>query len=237
MRTFELRVYKLRTKEALDFYMEQIYPRHLSSFPLFGIEPTASGPPRRMSSHGSSCWPPMRRAKNPARSFGGIRKAQNSLRASGTLMYQTLLALNRQSSYLQQAPLLNEVTHSKALFMEEFMMEVLNVVAIIVAGLMVGCEVAIAAFVHPTLDKLPDDVHLPAANALARVLGRFMPFWYILVFLLTLAEVVIQWHQSGRLPIWIATSAVLWMLASLYSITALVPINNRIKSTPPPDWK
>jgi hypothetical protein len=38
MRTFELRVYKLRTKEAFDFYMEQIYPRHFSSFPLFGIE-------------------------------------------------------------------------------------------------------------------------------------------------------------------------------------------------------
>ena len=38
MRTFELRVYKLRTKEALDFYTEQIYPRHLRSFPLFGIE-------------------------------------------------------------------------------------------------------------------------------------------------------------------------------------------------------
>jgi uncharacterized membrane protein len=105
--------------------------------------------------------------------------------------------------------------------MEEFIMEVLNVVAIIVAGLMVGCELAIAAFVHPTLDKLPDDVHLPAASALARVLGGFMPFWYILVFLLTFAEVVIQWHQSGRLPIWIATSAVLWMLASLYSVIAL----------------
>jgi hypothetical protein len=38
MRTFELRVYTLRTKEALDFYMNQIYHRHLSSFPLFGIE-------------------------------------------------------------------------------------------------------------------------------------------------------------------------------------------------------
>src|ERR1700731_1920033 len=37
MRTFELRVYKLPTKEALDFYMEKIYPRHLNSFP-FGIE-------------------------------------------------------------------------------------------------------------------------------------------------------------------------------------------------------
>ena len=36
MRTFEFRVYKPRTKEALDFYREQIYPRHLSSFPLLG---------------------------------------------------------------------------------------------------------------------------------------------------------------------------------------------------------
>ena len=37
MRTFELRVYTLRTKEALDFYLDQIYPRHLNSFPLFDI--------------------------------------------------------------------------------------------------------------------------------------------------------------------------------------------------------
>lgn len=117
------------------------------------------------------------------------------------------------------------------------MMEYLNAVAIIVAGLMVGSELAIAAFVHPTLDRLPDSVHLPVASALARVLGRFMPFWYILVFLLTLAEVFFQWHQSSRLPIWVSTSAVLWALASVYSIAALVPINNRIASwekvTPP----
>jgi hypothetical protein len=38
MRTFELRVYTLRTKEALDFYREVIYPRHLNSFPRFGVE-------------------------------------------------------------------------------------------------------------------------------------------------------------------------------------------------------
>jgi|SRR6266478_5521603 len=38
MQPFELRVYKLRTKEALDFYKDVVYPRHLNSFPLFGIE-------------------------------------------------------------------------------------------------------------------------------------------------------------------------------------------------------
>jgi uncharacterized membrane protein len=120
------------------------------------------------------------------------------------------------------------------------MLEVLNVIAIIVAGLMVGSELAIAAFVHPTLDRLPDAVHLPAASALARVLGKFMPFWYILVFLLTLAEVLIPWPQSRRLPMLIVTSA-MWALAGVYSITALVPINNRIASwdkiTPPAEWK
>jgi uncharacterized membrane protein len=115
--------------------------------------------------------------------------------------------------------------------MEYFVMEVLGVVAIVVAGLMVGSELAIAVFVHPTLDRLPDDVHLPAASALARVQGRFRPFWYILVLLLTLAEVVIQWYQSGRLLIWIATSDGLWMLAILYSVTILVPINNHINTT------
>ena len=38
MRTFEFRAYKLRTKEALECYIGEIYPRHLKSFPLFGIE-------------------------------------------------------------------------------------------------------------------------------------------------------------------------------------------------------
>lgn len=35
---FELRIYTLSSKEALDFYKDEIYPRHLNSFPLFGIE-------------------------------------------------------------------------------------------------------------------------------------------------------------------------------------------------------
>ena len=55
-------------------------------------------------------------------------------------------------------------------------MEVLNVVAIVVAGLMVGCELSIAAFIHPTLETLREEVHLPAASAIARVMGAAMPF-------------------------------------------------------------
>lgn len=120
-------------------------------------------------------------------------------------------------------------------------MEVLNVVAILVSGLMVGCELGVAVFIHPTLDKLPDEAHLPAASALARVLGTVMPFWYALGLLLILAEAIIEWRQSGILPIWFAASAILWLLVIVYTITTLVPINSRIasweKSTPPADWK
>jgi hypothetical protein len=38
MRTFELRVHTLRSREALGCYVNQIHPRHLGSFPLFGIQ-------------------------------------------------------------------------------------------------------------------------------------------------------------------------------------------------------
>ncbi|MDR3446680.1 NIPSNAP family protein [Dyella sp.] len=38
MRTFELRVYTLRTEAALDFYTGTVFPRHLHNFSLFGVE-------------------------------------------------------------------------------------------------------------------------------------------------------------------------------------------------------
>lgn len=37
-RKFELRIYTLPSKDALDFYKDEVYPRHLKSFPRFGIE-------------------------------------------------------------------------------------------------------------------------------------------------------------------------------------------------------
>ena len=38
MRTYEIRVYSLRTKAALDFYASTVYPRHLNNFALFGVQ-------------------------------------------------------------------------------------------------------------------------------------------------------------------------------------------------------
>ena len=37
-RRFELRIYTLPSKDALDFYKDEVYPRHLKSLPLFGVE-------------------------------------------------------------------------------------------------------------------------------------------------------------------------------------------------------
>ncbi len=104
MRTFELRVYKLRTKEALISTEKWFIPVISPAFRNSGLRRTAFGPRRRMSNHGFSCWSPMRRAKNPAGWADGICKAQNSLTTRGILMSPTSWGLKQQSSYLQQAP-------------------------------------------------------------------------------------------------------------------------------------
>ena len=120
-------------------------------------------------------------------------------------------------------------------------MLIFEVATLTVAGLLVGNELAIAIFVHPTLSRLPDSVHLPAATALARILGRVMPFWYALTTVLTAALAWSDRHRTGSWPLLIVMSAVLWVLSIVYTIAALVPINNKIaawtEETTPANWK
>ena len=120
-------------------------------------------------------------------------------------------------------------------------MFVLNVLTLLAAGSLVGNELAIAAFVHPALTRLSDDAHFASATALARVLGRAMPFWYALVTILTISVLLVFHHETRRWPLLIVASAGLWVLSIGYTVTALVPINNRIASwteeTRPLDWK
>src|SRR5690625_2898392 len=58
------------------------------------------------------------------------------------------------------------------------MLERVAVFAVVLVGLMVGVELAVAVFVNPIFDRLPGDAGLAARSDAARVLGRVMPFWY-----------------------------------------------------------
>jgi hypothetical protein len=48
MRIIELRAYTLRSREALDCYVNETYPRHLGSFPPFGIQAHENSPIRNV---------------------------------------------------------------------------------------------------------------------------------------------------------------------------------------------
>ncbi len=121
------------------------------------------------------------------------------------------------------------------------MIQLLDVVTLVSIGLMVGAELSIAAFIHPALYRLREEAHVPVAAALARLFGRVMPPWYAANLLLALAQTFLRWHQSGRAPELLATSAFLLLLMILYSVIIEVPINNRVAEFSvgelPADWK
>jgi hypothetical protein len=113
-------------------------------------------------------------------------------------------------------------------------------IAIMVAGLMVGVELCISAFVHPRLRGLEDRAHATAAKALAGALGAAMPFWYAATLLLTAAA---AWglRHAGPAPFRLAcVSAGLWLASIIYSIPE-VRINAQIAAWDlehlPGNWK
>ncbi len=116
----------------------------------------------------------------------------------------------------------------------------LDLLAIAVTGFMVGNEFAIAAFIHPVISRLPPPVHLAAASAIARVLGRIMPFWYALGLVCLLAELWLHRGQPDNLPL-LLVAVVLWALTIVATLVLLVPRNNRIAGANPdrpyPTWQ
>ena len=88
----------------------------------------------------------------------------------------------------------------------------LEVAAIVVAGTLTGSETAVAVFFHPRISRLEDAVHVRAVQALAKVFGTVMPFWYALTFLLALAVTFVA-HTTRSTPWWLAlASTVLFAL-------------------------
>ncbi len=104
----------------------------------------------------------------------------------------------------------------------------LEVATIVVAGTLTGSELAVAVFVHPRVSRLEDAVHVRAVQALAKVFGMVMPFWYALTFLLALAVTFVALTTRST-PWWLAlASTVLFALISVYSVLLPVPINNQV---------
>lgn len=107
----------------------------------------------------------------------------------------------------------------------------LQTITLVLVGLMVGNELAVAAFVHPQLRTLDDKVHLASAQVLARIYGKVMPFWYALTLILTIS-IAFLLRQTGSLSFGLAvTSAVFFFVSILLTVIRLVPINDQVS-----DW-
>jgi uncharacterized membrane protein len=119
------------------------------------------------------------------------------------------------------------------------MRDVLAVVTVVVVGLMVGVEFAVAAFVNPIFDRLPNDRGLDARSDGARVLGRIMPFWYIGSVILGAVWAIFAWGGAGASLVVVGTA--LLVLSVVMSILLLVPINSRVATWShegvPADWR
>jgi uncharacterized membrane protein len=123
-------------------------------------------------------------------------------------------------------------------------MHILDTITITLAGLMVGNELALSAFVNPAVWRLESGPQALGLSLLARSLGRVMPVWYGLCLTLLALESFLHRHQPASVPPLMAT--LIWAAVIVFSIFMLVPINNRIATlnpappdpaAPAPDWK
>jgi uncharacterized membrane protein len=119
------------------------------------------------------------------------------------------------------------------------MQVVLGIVTVVVVGVMVGVEFAVAVFVEPIFDRLPADGGVAARSDGARVLGRVMPFWYMGSLVLAAVWAATSWAAPAT-PLVLAAAGLL-VVSVLMSVALLVPINNRVAGWAadgvPPDWR
>jgi uncharacterized membrane protein len=117
----------------------------------------------------------------------------------------------------------------------------IQLVAVIVLGLMCGSELNVGLLTHPALNRQPTATHIPVRAALARLLGRVMPFWFAISTLLNL--IVLLPFERLSPPAWhlAAVAFCIQIPAVVFSLIFPVPINNRIiqwiPEALPTDWK
>lgn len=102
------------------------------------------------------------------------------------------------------------------------MKEIVQILAVIITGPLLGVEFGVAAFTNPILQRLPDAAYRQARSTGGRILGMAMPFWYIGAVALLIAATL--WSPGPLL----ITAVVLMGLVMLITLTTLMPINNRV---------
>jgi hypothetical protein len=102
----------------------------------------------------------------------------------------------------------------------------LDLLTILCAGLMIGNELAVSLFVNPVIWQLEDRSQAKALSLFAGTLGKVMPFWYALCLVLMVVEAYLRRHQPALTLLLIAVA--IWIAIIVYTVTTLVPINNRI---------
>lgn len=114
----------------------------------------------------------------------------------------------------------------------------LDVLTILCAGLMIGVELAVSLFINPVIWQLEDRSQAKALSLFGGILGKVMPFWYASCLVLMIVETYLRRHQLALTLLLIAVA--LWIAMIIYSVTILVPINNRIvrlADALPEEWR
>lgn len=99
---------------------------------------------------------------------------------------------------------------------------VIEILALVLMGPLLGVELGVAAFTNPIVGTLPDSAFRQFRSGGSRLLGAVMPFWYIGSLAALIAAAVSS--RSGL----VITAAAVMGAAVLLTVTTLVPINNRI---------
>ena len=118
-------------------------------------------------------------------------------------------------------------------------MGVLDLITILLCSMLTGNELAVSWFFNPAIWQLEDRPQATALSLLARSLGKIMPFWYILCLILICVEAYLRRHSPSH--IFGLVAVVIWLATILFTVTTLVPINNRIaaltSASLPPTWR
>ncbi len=111
----------------------------------------------------------------------------------------------------------------------------LDATTLFVTLLMCGTELTVSAFIYPAVWKHNSQA---MAGEFARVMGKVMPVWYPLCLVLLGAEAYLRRQEPGHTFLFAA--AILWAAVIVYTLTMLVPLNNRVASISEgaavPDW-